>query len=626
MPYHTPQPSSSGEQPALPQVGSQTTTTTTTSASASAQSSSYTIRGQVTQAPLGYHFMPDGNLMSDVKHIETYGGKYKIIEDIIIDTSDIDISKIKSLPFKIIGENGAVFSLQVKDVDNNKFYDFETSAFVSEEKMLSRQRIRGFSFNGTIKFPTLSAATKYEIYLLADYVSGTKHADYSEVRDVNGDIDVNASKGSSSLMLYKEIYQTADQVLTITPVSVTSNTNFTSATIASSTKTVNFGGSLNKASFELKVTQANGKAVRIDRQPTAADFAGRAATTLDAEVADYTADYSGAMSHFWLGTDNDANNLATPRSTDTVNGDFSGGSSKIVMDSAVSTKMKVGDRVTGTGIPTAAEITVLALNPDGDNANEFSTGSVGTVGAVAIEVADGTTLSFTPPHYFRYTSNSNILDIPIGASLVGGDANGITALTNTSGVITARVSDLEFTRGKSRDRDNTTKIAAAARLGNITFDKKLPEDVEGEDFFFYGYGVGNIKTICGWDIEISNQKAELTTVTTTTTGSTSSSTSVNVTSGHGIMDDFSVVSSPNMNRAVANPTVTNIGSYNVSSAATATLTLSSSQTLETGETVTFSGAGQIVTITGDILVRNAGVTSTIFLDIDKFLTGTTETA
>ena len=599
-------------------TGSTTTTTaTTTSANAPAQSLTYTTQGETKTAPLGYHYMPDGSLMSDVKHIETYGSKYKVIEDIVIDTSDINISKIKSLPFKIIGENGAVFSLQVKDVDNNKFYDFATSAFVSEEKMLSRQQIRGFSFNSTIKFPTLSAATKYEIYLLADYISGTKHTDYSEVRDVNGNIDVNASKGSSSLMLYKEIYQTANQVLTITPVSVTSDTNFTSVTMASSTKTVNYGGSLNKASFELKVTQANGKAVSIDRQPTAADFAARAATTLDAEVADYTADYVGTISHYWLDTNNA--NLATNRSTDTVNGDFSGGTTKIVMDSAVSTKMKVGDRVIGTGIATTAEITVAALNPDGDNANEFSVSS-------AVEIADGTTLSFTPPHYFRYTSNNNILDIPIGASLVGGDADGITALTNTSGVIATRVTTVEPIISKERTRDNTTKIAAVAATGNITFDKKLPEDVEGEDFFFYGYGVGNIKTVCGWDIEISNVKAELTTVTTTTTGSTSSSTSVNVTSGHGIMDDVSVVSSPNMNRAVVNPTVTNIGSYNVSSAATATLTLSSAQTFESGETLTFSGAGQIVTITGDILVRNAGVTSTIFLDIDKFLTGTTETA
>lgn len=597
-------------------TGSTTTTTATTaSASAPAQSLTYTAQGETKTAPLGYHYMPNGSLMSDVKHIETYGGKYKIIEDIIIDTSDISISKIKSLPFKIIGENGAVFSLQVKDVDNNKFYDFETSAFVSEEKMLSRQQIRGFSFDGTIKFPTLSAATKYEIYLLADYISGTKHADYSEARDINDNIDVNASKGSSSLMLYKEIYQTADQVLTITPVSVTSDTNFTSVTMASSTKTVNYGGSLNKASFELKVTQANGKAVSIDRQPTAADFAARAATTLDAEVASYTADYVGTISHYWLGADNDT--VATPRSTDTVDGAVS--TNKIVMDNNVASKMKVGDRVTGTGIATTAELTVLALNPDGDNVKEFSV-------STAVEIDDGTTLSFTPPHYFRYTSNNNILDIPIGASLVGGDADGITALTNTSGVIATRVTTVEPIISKERTRDNTTKIAAVAATGNITFDKKLPEDIEGEDFFFYGYGVDNIKTVCGWDIEISNVKAELTTVTTTTTGSTSSSTSVNVTSGHGIMDDVSVVSSPNMNRAVANPTVTNIGSYNVSSAATATLTLSSAQTFESGETLTFSGAGQIVTITGDILVRNAGVTSTIFLDIDKFLTATTETA
>lgn len=594
-----------------------TTTTATVSANAPARSTTYIVGSETKTAPLGYHYMPNGELMSDVSHIEKYGGSYKIIENIVLDTSDISISKITSLPFKVIGDNGAVFSLQVKDIDNNKYYDFTSSSFVSKEKMLSRQEIRGVSFSGAIKFPVLSAATKYEIYLLADYTSGTKHIDYAETRDSENNIDVNASKGSSSLMLYKEIYQTADQVLTITPISVNSDTNFSSVTMASSTSTINFGGSLNRAAFEVKVTQANGKAVSIDRQPTAADFAARAATTLDAEVASYTADYVGTTSHYWLKEDNTT--VATPRSTDTVNGDFSGGTTKIVMDSAVSTKMKVGDRVTGSGIISTREVTVAALNPDTDNANEFSVNE-------AVEVADGTTLSFTPPHYFRYNSVSDILDIPIGAQLIGGDADGITALTNTSGVIATRVTTLEPIISKAKTRDNTTKIAAVAATGNITFNKKLPEDVEGEDFFFYGYGTGNIKTICGWDIDITNVKAELTTVTTTTASSTSSSTSVNVTSGHGVMDDVTIVSSPNINRAVANPTVTNIASYDVSSAATATLTLSSAQTFESGETLTFSGAGQIVTITGDIFVRKAGVTNTIFLNIDNFLTGTTETS
>ena len=592
-----------------------TTTTATVSANAPARSTTYVVGSETKTAPLGYHYMPNGELMSDVSHIEKYGGSYKIIENIVLDTSDISISKITSLPFKVIGDNGAVFSLQVKDIDNNKYYDFTSSSFVSKEKMLSRQEIRGVSFSGAIKFPVLSAATKYEIYLLADYTSGTKHIDYAETRDSENNIDVNASKGSNSLMLYKEIYQTADQVLTITPISVNSDTNFSSVTMASSTSTINFGGSLNKAAFEVKVTQANGKAVSIDRQPTAEAFAARAATTLDAEVASYTADYVGTTSHYWLKEDNTT--VATPRSTDTVDGAVS--TNKIVMDNNVASKMKVGDRVTGTGIATTAELTVLALNPDGDNVKEFSV-------SAAVEIDDGTTLSFTPPHYFRYNSVSDILDIPIGAQLIGGDADGITALTNTSGVIATRVTTIEPIISKAKTRDNTTKIAAVAATGNITFNKKLPEDVEGEDFFFYGYGTGNIKTICGWDIEISNVKAELTTVTTTTTGSTSSSTSVNVTSGHGVMDDVTVVSSPNMNRAVANPTVTNIASYDVSSAATATLTLSSAQTFESGETLTFSGAGQIVTITGDIFVRKAGVTNTIFLNIDNFLTGTTETS
>ena len=36
----------------------------------------------------------------------------------------------------------------------------------------------------------------------------------------------------------------------------------------------------------------------------------------------------------------------SPVTTDTVNGDFSGGATAITMDSAVATKMAVGDRVT----------------------------------------------------------------------------------------------------------------------------------------------------------------------------------------------------------------------------------------------------------------------------------------
>ena len=61
-------------------TGSTTTTTaTTTSANAPAQSLTYTTQGETKTAPLGYHYMPDGSLMSDVKHIETYGFPYRLV-------------------------------------------------------------------------------------------------------------------------------------------------------------------------------------------------------------------------------------------------------------------------------------------------------------------------------------------------------------------------------------------------------------------------------------------------------------------------------------------------------------------------------------------------------------------
>ena len=50
--------------------------------------------------------------------------------------------------------------------------------------------------------------------------------------------------------------------------------------------------------------------------------------------------------------------------------------------------MKPGDIVTGDGIPATSTVTVVALNPDGDNASEFSVSE-------NITVADGITLSFS---------------------------------------------------------------------------------------------------------------------------------------------------------------------------------------------------------------------------------------
>ena len=104
--------------------------------------------------------------------------------------------------------------------------------------------------------------------------------------------------------------------------------------------------------------------------------------------------------------------------TDTVNGDFSGGATKIIMDTNVANIMSVGDRVTGNAVLDAGSITVAALNPDGDNTKEFSLSS-------STAISDGETLSFkgaivsaflivssykiTPPIYFSRLGAENIV-------------------------------------------------------------------------------------------------------------------------------------------------------------------------------------------------------------------------
>ena len=70
----------------------------------SSSSTTQTTNGQDTQtrvAPPGFHYMPDGTLMSDAEHMALYGEPYnpKIITDFVINTNDIKASgELKSKP------------------------------------------------------------------------------------------------------------------------------------------------------------------------------------------------------------------------------------------------------------------------------------------------------------------------------------------------------------------------------------------------------------------------------------------------------------------------------------------------------------------------------------------------
>ena len=161
-----------------------------------------------------------------------------------------------------------------------------------------------------------------------------------------------------------------------------------------------------------------------------------------------------------------------------------------------------------------------------------------------------------------------------------------------------------------------TNGVLTTQLGNIVFDKQQALLLAGDTITIGGYGENNIANISGYDLSITDLAITLTPITTTTTSAVSNSTTVPVASVLGILPNTSTVSGIGINASAVDPTVT----ARSATTGAGNLTLNVAQTLESGITLTFPGAGQVATITGNIEVLQAGTTSdTIFFDVEKLL-------
>jgi len=235
---------------------------------------------------------------------------------------------------------------------------------------------------------------------------------------------------------------------------------------------------------------------------------------------------------------------------------------------------------------------------------------------------------------------TNIALLEEGMSVTGTNVTANTIISSKEDIVTSQAGTdqeetivlkskkgLRRTGATSISYDSTTKVKTVTTAGEIIFDKPQVDALQLGTVTFSGYGTDQINRLTGWDISITDLKVEIlpaNRISTTTTSAVSNSTSVPITNAFGIMDDVSTVSSVNI--IGDSPTVTAIGSYNVSSANTATLTLSSAQTLESGETLNFDGAAGRITITGKIRTNKASSAATINIDVSRFITATVETA
>jgi len=260
-----------------------------------------------------------------------------------------------------------------------------------------------------------------------------------------------------------------------------------------------------------------------------------------------------------------------------------------------------------------------------------STRTIGDEVAIEGEDVSGST-------YYRW-SIDNLDGITAGMLAVGTNVTAGSkvssyeeAITSLAGyetenrIVKVRKEAVEKIGAPTLTRDAGTKAITTVQAGNIVFDKQQAAALASDEISIVGFGQDSIKSLTGWDIELTDMTVALTKPTSLVSSTTINSTTVTVANADGIMDDVTTVSGFNIDSSVVEPTVTNIASYTGS---TATLTLSSAQSLEAGETLTFNNSARKITISGNIRVISAGSNPAYWdgilgFDLEKFITATDE--
>tara|TARA_R110002074_G_scaffold182468_3_gene347397 strand:+ start:3556 stop:5250 length:1695 start_codon:yes stop_codon:yes gene_type:complete len=554
-------------------------------------------------APNGFHYMPDGTLMADADMLSGASSK-KVISGINLDLSPLKAST-SARSFGITGDDGAVFNLEVKNGDSN-YYNFLTNVFQVNKTGLYNETIIGGSFNYNITFPTVEDNDQYDFYLLADPVT-TRHTNYAQVNFGDGSVDINSSRGSNSLLMTKVIYQYLDKTLTISPYSAGGTIEVSSS--VSDTIVLPRGSSAAKQPFSIACSVATAaKCYRIIKQPVNNDVisfvepvVGSAPIAIEGENI-YPAVTVAANSTSEGGT--------------TVNGASTGQTVTTHVNAA--TIATVGDRVLGNAALEAAIVTVETVS----GAKTFTISE-------SISIADDLPLSFSNQMNYQWPINDFAHTLKEGMILVPG--TGVTADSSVS-IYQDTVKVLENTKQEKTiikkevpavstlaKKPVITKGEISTQEGAVVFDKQQVLAFAGNTLKVGGYGENEIFRLYGYNVVFSDLAIALTPITTTTTAASAdgSSASVVVASRNGILDDVSTVSGIGINPKLANPTVDS-GAGAVTGEGT--IVLDAVQSLESGVTLTFAGAGQTATITGNIQVLKSGpANQTLRFDVDKLL-------
>ncbi len=563
-----------------------------------------TVNAQGLVAPPGFHYMPDGTLMSDIDHARIYGSG-GTIKSFNLDTTNIKASGEKR-EFTVTGDG--TFSLMIKNESNN-YYNFTTNKFQTANTRLANKKIKN-TYRGIISFPSAPTTT--------DVVNGAVNSGVKVVMDNNvatkmelGDrVTGNAALNAANV--------------TVVGLSADSNVkkfSMSEAIVIADDAVLTFTGSDQYDVFlfaENGTKQANYNEVRFDDNSIDINSSTGSDSLLLRKVIYQTLDMRLTFS----------GGSASGSSSAGFSG-FSNSNRTIISAQigASTGKIPFSFKIEG-GITHSFKVD---RNPTMSDVFIKSTRTIGSFVAIEGEDVSGST-------YYRW-SIDNVDGLTAGmlaagtnvtaGSIVSSYEEVVTSLTGYEAenrIVKVRKEAIEKISAPTITRDAGTKAVTTVQTGNIVFNKQQAAALDSDEISIVGFGQDGIKALTGWDIELTDMIVTLTKPTGRVSSTTVNSTTVVVTSADGVMDDITTVSGFNIDSSVAEPTVTNIGSYTGS---TATLTLSSAQSLEAGETLTFNGAARKITISGNLKVISVGSNPAhwdgiLGFDLEKFITATDE--
>ena len=547
------------------------------------------VNAQGETAPPGYHYMPDGTLMSDVEHAELYDEK--VISAFNLDTSDIRAAGEKR-KFTIAGDKGAVFTLEIKNGSN--YYNFQTNLFQTTETKLNNITIESNSYTGSITFPKVAAGAQYDVFLYSESNYNTKHAEYIEVRSNDNSIDINSSTGSNSNLVQKVIYQTLDVTITLTSLSPNGTVT---GTIGTQTITTSRNKSIGKIPFSFNFDVSSTRTLTINKQPISSDVMAFVTPVVGSDPINI----SGEDIY-----------PAVTAANKVVNGAVSSGTN-VTMDDDFTGLWAVGDRITGNAAFDAktqdTAVTVTAVNVGG-NAKVFTM-------SAAVAIDDDETLSFSNRRNHRWPISSTAFDVSkitpgmraIASTFFASQPKVAEYLEQTTvlegepgeyKVDKVRIPALDTLNQKPITvRDGTTKVAtttvgSATTPVNITFNKQALLTLAETSAKIFGYGSPEIKRLTGYDVEFSDLAVALTEVKTTTTSAVGNSTSIPIADRAGIMDAISGISGIGIDTTIVGTDTVNGA---ISGATKIVMDANVANTMSVGDKVTGTGISALATVT-----------------------------